>query len=258
MQHRQARNLQTADRKAISFAFKPKLVGEIGAGGGQKMSSFSLWGRCYTVGMQTEAAPSEGERQGPMNRKQEAPTALTYVKLRNWREIDVDSPRRSGRQETTTLYYDEPCLVHVDYQTMVTTILRHIDNETRVHALDMSTGGESVSEPIQPCDLTRAKPDERNRVSRDLAHSLYEAARQIVHYRAYLRTPDVQHPKEFDVALAFEGHLAGLLAPYHNDPALLASAAAMAAGAQTEGRLTAWESYADDSDATFVQPMINS
>jgi hypothetical protein len=194
-----------------------------------------------------------------MNRKQEAPTALTYVKLRNWREVEAQSPGQSRqRQETTTMFYDEPCLVHVDYQTFVATVLRHIDSDTRVHVLDMSTGRESVSDPIQPCDLTRAKPDERNRVSRDLAQSLYEAARQIVHYRGYLGTPDAHNSTEFDVARAFEGHLAGLLAPYLNDPALLASAVAIAANAQTEGRLTALKSRTDDSDATLVQPMVNS
>jgi len=123
----------------------------------------------------------------------------------------------------------------------------------------MSTGRESVSDPIQPCDLSLAKLDERNRVSRDLAQSLYEAARQIVYYRAYLRMPDVQGAKEFDFARVYEGHLAGLLAQYLNDPGLLTAAAAIAESAQTEGRFTTLENDADDSDATpLIQLMMNS
>ena len=194
-----------------------------------------------------------------MNLKQEAPTALAYVKLRNWREIEVQSPQQNGiGQEMTTQFYDEPCLVHVDYQTFVATVLRHVDSDRRVHAFNMSTGRESVSDPIQSCDLSLAKPDERNRVSRNLAQRLYEAAREIVHYRGHLRLSAGQDPEEFDLALMYEGHLAGLLAPYLTDSELLAVAATIAANSQTEGRLTALESDINGLDVALVQAVGNS
>ena len=97
-----------------------------------------------------------------MTSRREVPTALPYVTLRNWQETRLHHPANSASEADLALVrYEEPCLVHVNFQAFVRTVLDRIDAGGRVHSQAGLTGREEVSSPIPLGNLSGMDEDAR-------------------------------------------------------------------------------------------------
>lgn len=145
----------------------------------------------------------------------EVPTDLPYLTRRNWSDaLDHRLAQLAPGVDTGQYHFDQPCFLHVDYGSLIETVLERVDTEGKVHYLNALTGAPEVTDPVPRQSFTGTTVEEQAHQRDLLAYRLIEGANQLLRFQdAFVYTPEQIRC----LTAHCEGQIAELLAPYRHE-----------------------------------------